>query len=151
MEEDVTHVHNRTLLSHKKTKTSLLVTAWMDREGVMPSAISRTHPAILRACVLGSLGGILEEKRRPLVGMGLVHAVLFGHCPLQVAPGGRAQLWRGEKGLRGTPGGLRCIGGSHPCFVLVAFVTGWEGMWGAEMDLPRVHEPACFPQATHWW
>ena len=137
------------LLSHKKTETLPLATTWTDPEGVVPSAISQAHPAIFRACVLGSLDGIMEGKRRPLVGTGLI-PILSQSLSTAGDTRPKCTALEREKGLPGTPCGLRGAGRSHRCFVFVALVMGGRDV-GAEMGSPHVHEPACFPRVTDWW
>ena len=41
--EDVTHIYNGILLSHKKIKILLFATTWMDLEGIMLSEKSQTE------------------------------------------------------------------------------------------------------------
>ena len=39
--EDVAHIYNRTLLSHKRNEIELFVVRWMDLESVIQSEVSQ--------------------------------------------------------------------------------------------------------------
>ena len=41
--EDVVHIHNGTLLSHKRGKNGSFGVTWMDLESVKPSEVRKTN------------------------------------------------------------------------------------------------------------
>ena len=55
--EDVLHIYNRTLLSHKKkNKIMPFAATWMDLEGIMLSKISQTEKD--KYCMISLVRGI---------------------------------------------------------------------------------------------
>ena len=58
--EDVAHIYNGILLSHKKNEIELFVVRWMDLESVIQSDVSQKDKN--KYCMLTHIYGILKKK-----------------------------------------------------------------------------------------
>ena len=66
--EDVAHIYNGILLSHKNNEIELFVVRWMDLESVIQSEVSQKEKN--KYHMLIHIYGILKKKKKVLMNLG---------------------------------------------------------------------------------